>query len=71
MPFFGALIVGSLIFLIHNFSVVKNPITNFIGQEVHVRGKASSDSVTIAEKVVGSRKLPSRGTFLMRAEEIR
>ena len=71
MPFFGALIVGSLIFLIHNFSVVKNPITNFIGQEVHVRGKASSDSLTIAEKVVGSRKLPSRGTFLMRAEEIR
>lgn len=70
IPFLSAVLVGSSIFLIHNYSVIENPITSFFGEEVQVRGKASADSALIPEKVVGSRKLPSRGTFLMRAEEV-
>lgn len=50
--------------------MVDSPITKFLGKEVQVLGTVRTDSAIIPEKVIGSRKLPSRATFLMRADEV-
>ncbi len=63
--------MGSAIYLLHNYSVIRNEIREFVGKDVEVIGTVRSDPSLTSEKVIGSRKTPSRYTFLMRAELIR
>ena len=63
--------MGSAIYLLHNYSVIRNEIREFVGKDVEVIGTVRSDPSRKSEKVIGSRKTPSRYTFLMRAELIR
>jgi competence protein ComEC len=71
LPLIFAVLIGSAIYLLHNYSVISNEIRGFVGKEVEVIGTVRSDLSSTKEKVIGSRKIPSRYTFLLRAELIR
>ena len=56
--------MGSAIYLLHNYSVIRNEIREFVGKDVEVIGTVRSDPSRTSEKVIGSRKTPSRYTFI-------
>ena len=65
LAFVGASILG-----IHNFALQQNQIRVLINQDVSLEGVASTDSSKTRSRVIGSRSIGSRTTFIMRVERI-
>ena len=67
LPLIGAAILGGAILSIHIYSLSNSALADHIGEPVEMDGVVTSDPRATRERVIGSRLLPARSSFTMRA----